>query len=44
LRQYGQPSPVVLCLRNDQPELLDGSSGGLQRRAPACLQTRKVGA
>jgi len=33
LRQYGQSSPVVVCLRDDQPELLDG----FKRRAAAPL-------
>jgi ParB-like chromosome segregation protein Spo0J len=31
LRQYGQASPVVVCLRENQPELLDG----FKRRAAA---------
>ena len=33
LRQYGQSSPVVVCLRDDRPELLDG----FKRRAAAAL-------
>jgi ParB-like chromosome segregation protein Spo0J len=33
LRQYGQSSPVVVCLRDDRPELLDG----FKRRAAALL-------
>ena len=33
LRQYGQASPVVVCLRDGQPELLDG----FKRRAAAPL-------
>src|ERR1700733_8311037 len=33
LRQYGQESPVVVCLREGQPELLDG----FKRRAAAPL-------
>src|SRR5262245_52136745 len=33
LRQYGQTSPVVVCLRDGRPELLDG----FKRRAAAAL-------
>jgi ParB-like chromosome segregation protein Spo0J len=33
LRQYGQSSPVVVCLRDDRPELLDG----FKRRSAAPL-------
>ena len=33
LRQYGQASPVVVCVRDGQPELLDG----FKRRAAAAL-------
>jgi ParB/RepB/Spo0J family partition protein len=33
LRQYGQSSPVVVCMRDDRPELLDG----FKRRAAAVL-------
>jgi hypothetical protein len=38
LRQYGQSSPVVVCLRDDQPELLDG----FKRRAAAPLATLRT--
>lgn len=33
LRQYGQAAPVVVCLRDDRPELLDG----FKRRSAAPL-------
>lgn len=33
LRQYGQSSPVVVCMRDERPELLDG----FKRRAAAVL-------